>query len=128
MPPRDRGPRRRRFGDFGERVAASHLEAKGYDILERNWSTKEGEIDLIASRGSDLVFVEVRSKQGRRLGTPEESITGRKAAHVRAAVAAYLQQHPDAPPNLRIDVVVLELDAKGRVMRVEQIENAIEDE
>ena len=126
--PRDRGPRRRRFGDFGERVAASHLEAKGYRILERNWATREGEIDIIASRGPDLVFVEVRSRQGRRMGLPEESITGRKAAHVRAAAAAYAQQHPEAPPNQRIDAVVIELDAKGRVMRVEQIENAIEDE
>ena len=126
--PRDRGPRRRRFGDFGERVAASHLEAKGYRILERNWAVREGEIDLIASRGADLVFVEVRSRQGRRMGTPEESITDRKAAHVRAAAAAYVQQHPEAPPNQRIDAIVIELDAKGRVLRVEQIENAIEDE
>jgi putative endonuclease len=128
MPGRDRGPRRRRFGDFGERVAASHLEAKGYAIVERNWSTKEGEIDLIAQRGPNLVFVEVRSRQGRNLGGPEESINGRKAQHMRAAALAYGQQHPDAPPNQRIDVVVIELDAKGRVMRVEQIENAIEDE
>jgi putative endonuclease len=126
--PRDSRARNRRFGDFGERVAASHLESKGYVILERNWATREGEIDLIASRGSDLVFVEVRSRQGRNFGTSEESITGRKANHVRAAVAAYVQQHPDAPPNHRIDVVALELDAKGRVMRVEQIVNAIEDE
>lgn len=127
--PRDRrGPRRRRFGDFGERVAASHLEAKGYTIIERNWSTREGEIDIIAARGSNLVFVEVRSRQGRSMGTPEESISGRKAQHMRAAAAAYSQQHPEAPVNHRIDVVAIELDAKGRVMRVEQIENAIEDE
>ena len=129
MPPFRTGPRRRRFGDFGERVAASHLEAKGYQILERNWATREGEIDLIASRGRDLVFVEVRSRHGGgAMGTPEESITGRKAAHLRAAAAAYTQQHPEAPPNLRIDAVVIELDAKGRVLRVEQIENAVEDE
>jgi putative endonuclease len=127
-PPYRTGPRRRRFGDFGERVAASHLEAKGYSILERNWSTKEGEIDLIASRGANLVFVEVRSRQGRNMGGPEESITGRKAQHIRAVAAAYSQLHPEAPPNQRIDAVVIELDAKGRVLRVEQIENAIEDE
>jgi putative endonuclease len=116
------------LGNFGERVAASHLEAKGYTILERNWSVREGEIDLIASRGPDLIFVEVRSRQGRSMGTPEESITGRKASHVRAAAEAYLQLHPDAPPNQRVDVIALELDAKGRVLRVEQIENAIEGE
>jgi putative endonuclease len=127
MPPDRFGPRRRRLGNFGERVAASHLEAKGYEIVERNWASREGEIDLIATRGRDLVFVEVRSKRGGQFGTPEESITGRKAAHIRAAAAAYSQQHPDAPENQRIDAVVIELDAKGRVLRVEQIENAIED-
>jgi putative endonuclease len=126
--PRNPRARNRRFGDFGERVAASHLEAKGYQILERNWSVREGEIDLIASRGQDLIFVEVRSRRGGAMGLPEESITGRKAAHVRAAAGAYVQGHPEAPPNQRIDAVVIELDAKGRVMRVEQIENAIEDE
>lgn len=126
MPPRG-GPRLRRFGDFGERVAAAHLEAKGYAILERNWSVREGEIDLIASRGSELIFVEVKSRRGRSMGLPEEAITGRKAAHLRAAAAAYLQAHPESPPNQRIDAVVIELDAKGRVLRVEQIENAVEE-
>jgi putative endonuclease len=126
--PRDSRQRARRLGNFGERVAASHLESKGYEILERNYSTREGEVDIIASRGDELIFVEVRSRQGRSFGTPEESITGRKAAHVRAAVAAYLQEHPEAPPNPRVDVVALELDVKGRVLRVEQIENAIEDD
>ena len=125
--PRDR-QRRRRFGDFGERIASGHLEAKGYTILERNWATREGEIDIIASRGANLVFVEVRSRQGRTAGTPEESITGRKANHMRSAAAAYSQQHPDAPPEQRMDVVAIELDHRGRVMRVEQIENAIEAE
>ena len=125
--PHDRR-RVRRLGNFGERVAASHLEAKGYKILERNWGTKEGEIDIIVSRDEDLIFVEVRSRRGRSMGTPEESITGRKADHIRSAAATYVQEHPEAPVNHRIDAVVIELDAKGRVLRVEQIENAIEDE
>jgi putative endonuclease len=126
--PRDNRRRNRNFGNFGERVAASHLESKGYEILERNWSVREGEIDIIAQRPGEIIFVEVRSRRSRAMGSPEESITGRKAAHVRAAAAAYIQEHPEAPPNQRIDVVALELDAKGRVLRVEQIENAIEDE
>ena len=74
------------------------------------------------------MFVEVKTRRSRSFGTPEESVTGRKAAHVRAAAAAYVMEHPDAPPNQRVDVIALELDAKGRVLRVEQIENAIEDE
>jgi putative endonuclease len=127
--PRDNRRKNRNFGDFGERVAASHLESKGYEILERNWSVREGEIDLIAQREEELIFVEVRSRRGGGgMGSPEESITGRKAAHVRAAAAAYVQEHPESPAVQRIDVIALELDRKGRVLRVEQIENAIEDE
>jgi putative endonuclease len=122
------GPRLRRFGDFGERVAANHLEAKGYTVLERNWRVREGEVDIIASRGADLIFVEVKSRKGRDLGAPEEAITPRKAAHLRAAASAYTQLHPEAPPNWRIDAVVIELDARGRVIRVEQIENIVEGE
>jgi putative endonuclease len=125
--PRDRR-QVRRTGDFGERVAASHLEAKGYTILERNWSVKEGEIDLIASKPQELIFVEVRTRRTRAMVSAEESIDARKAAHVRAAALAYAQQHPEAPANQRIDAVVIELDAKGRVLRVEQIQNAIEGE
>jgi putative endonuclease len=123
--PRDRR-QVRRTGDFGERVAASHLEAKGYTILERNWSVREGEIDLIASKPSELIFVEVRTRRSNAMVGPAESIDPRKAAHVRAAALMYVQQHPESPPNQRIDAVVIELDAKGRVLRVEQIENAVE--
>jgi putative endonuclease len=126
MPPDRR--RNRTFGNFGERVAASHLESHGYQIVERNWSCRLGEIDLIASRGDDLVFVEVRSRKGRDFGAPEESITGRKRQHLLDTISAYMAEHPDSPPNQRIDLVVLELDRKGRVMRVEQIENAVEGE
>jgi putative endonuclease len=124
LPPDRR--RNRTFGNFGERVAASHLEQRGYTILERNWASREGEIDLIASRGDDLVFVEVRSRKGRDFGAPEETITGRKRQHLLSTIGSYLAQHPDSPPHHRIDLVVLELDRKGRVLRVEQIENAVE--
>lgn len=125
--PRDRR-QVRRTGDFGERVAASHLEAKGYTILERNWSVREGEIDIIASRRDELIFVEVRTRRARAMVSPEESIDKRKAAHIRAAAMAYVQEHPEAPANQRIDAVAIELDAKGRVLRVEQIENVVEGE
>ena len=92
--PRDSRQRSRRLGNFGERVAASHLESKGYEILERNYATREGEVDLIAQRGDELVFVEVRSRQGRSFGTPEESITGRKAAHVPATPRSPFRRPP----------------------------------
>ncbi|MGB6837955.1 MAG: YraN family protein, partial [Dehalococcoidia bacterium] len=70
---------RRRLGDFGERVAAAHLEAKGYRILARNYRCREGEIDLVAQQGDVLVFVEVRARRGEGAGTAAESVTQVKA-------------------------------------------------
>ena len=55
---------RRDLGAFGERLAAAQLEAKGYRIRERNFRTREGEVDIIAEHGSTLVFVEVRTRRG----------------------------------------------------------------
>ena len=116
---------RRDLGDFGERVAAAHLEAKGYRIRERNFRAREGEIDIIAERGGTLVFVEVRTRRGGSRGMAVESITARKAAHLLAAAQAYAQSNPDCSPDQRIDVIAVELAADGRVLAVEQIAGAV---
>ena len=86
---------RRELGAFGERVATAHLEAKGYRIRDRNFRTREGEIDIIAEHGATLVFVEVRTRHGDALGSPAESVTPSKAAHIVAAAEAYVQAQPD---------------------------------
>ncbi len=118
---------RRKLGDFGERVAAAHLEAKGYHIRERNFRTREGEIDIIAERSGTLIFVEVRTRRGDALGSPAESVTASKAAHILAAAQAYVQAADDCPADLRIDVIALSLACDGRVLSLEHIESAVED-
>jgi len=70
---------RKRLGDFGERLAAHHLEAKGYRIVARNWRCARGEIDLVAQAGAELVFVEVKTRRGQAFGAPEQGVTPRKA-------------------------------------------------
>src|SRR3990170_3724826 len=106
--------RRLDLGEFGERVAAAHLEANGYTIRERNFRVAEGEIDIIAERAGTLVFVEVRTRRGGSRGTAAESVTPRKAAHLLAAAQAYAQANPDCPPDQRIDVIAVELAPDGR--------------
>ena len=120
------GRTRRDLGDFGERVAAAHLEAKGYHIRERNFRAVEGEIDIIAEHGGVLVFVEVRTRRGGSRGTAAESVTARMAAHLLAAAQAYAQANTDCPAEQRIDVIAVELAADGRLLSVEQIEGAVE--
>ncbi len=118
---------RRDLGDFGERVAAAHLEAKGYRILERNFRTREGEVDIIAERGGTLVFAEVRTRRGEALGSAAESVTASKAARILAAAQAYVQGAEGCPADQRIDVIALSLAQDGRGLALEPIEGAVDE-
>jgi putative endonuclease len=113
------------LGAFGERLAAAHLESKGYHILERNYRRREGEIDIVAARGGCLVFVEVRTRRGQERGSAVESVSAAKGARLVALAEAYCQERPDLPPDRRIDVVAVELSPAGRLLSIQHIENAV---
>jgi putative endonuclease len=113
------------LGAFGERLAAAHLEAKGYHILERNYRRREGEIDIVAARGGCLVFVEVRTRRGQERGSAVESVSPAKATRLAALAEAYCQERPDLPPDRRIDVVAVELSPAGRLLSIQHIEDAV---
>jgi putative endonuclease len=117
---------RRAVGALGEKVAAGFLKKRGYRIIETNYRCRDGEIDIIARQGETLVFVEVRTKSSRDFGSPEESITAAKKARLRTLAARYAQEHDGLPLLQRIDVVSVELDRKGKLSRIELIENAVE--
>ncbi len=113
------------LGRRGEALAAERLSALGYAIVQRNYRCPEGEIDLVTRCGETWVFVEVRTRRGRRFGTPEESITLRKRAHLIAAAQHYLQDHALEGVPWRIDAVAVELSPAGNLCRVDVIENAV---
>ncbi len=115
---------RRGLGRRGEEFAARQLEGKGFDIVARNWRCETGELDLVARDGECLVLVEVRTRRGRSLGTPEESITPAKQARLIDLSEAYVQE-TGWPGDWRIDVVAIEMDRRGLVLRVDHYENAI---
>ncbi len=117
--------KRKEVGDLGEKLARDFLQKRGYDVFETNYRCPEGEIDIVARDGDCLVFVEVRTKTSSEFGTPEESITKTKGRRLVAVATSYLQSHTDLPPSCRIDIVAVELDRKGRLSRIEQIENAV---
>lgn len=116
---------RRRLGQRGEQLAAERLAAMGYEIVERNYRCKAGEIDLVARQGGGWVFVEVRTRRGDRFGTPEESVTARKRAHIIASAQHYLQAHDALEADWRIDAVAIVLTTAGRLERLDVIENAV---
>lgn len=118
---------RRETGILGERLAAEFLRERGYRIIETNYRCPDGEIDIVTQCGDSLVFVEVRSKQSKQFGTPEESITPVKKERMRLTAARYREAHDDLPEQWRIDVVVVEL-SRGKPTRIELIENAVGEE
>ena len=117
---------RQRLGDFGERVAKAHLEAKGYRILETNFRVREGEVDIVAQQGDVVAFVEVKTRRGEAMGSAVEAIGRRKAQRLLQVAEAFDQQHPELPPDRRIDLVAIDLDAAGRVVSLQHIESAVE--
>ncbi|MFQ5398640.1 MAG: YraN family protein [Anaerolineae bacterium] len=116
---------RQRMGRWGETVAAHHLEAKGYQILDRNWRCRQGEIDLVAQVGETLVFVEVKTRRGLDLGTPEEGLTRRKSQKLLQLGQLYVAEHGFHDAAWRIDLVAVELDKSGKLLRCEHIPNAV---
>lgn len=116
---------RRRLGAQGERIAANYLRECGYVIRETNFRCPEGEIDIVAQDGECLVFVEVRTRRGTSLGTPEESITKAKQKRLINLAHAYTQEREGLPQDFRIDVVAVEMAARGNLIRVELIKDAL---
>lgn len=108
------------LGRFGERVAAAHLESLGMTVLERNWTSRYGEIDIVARDGTTLVVCEVKTRTGSSHGTPLEAVTPFKAARLRRLAAHWLEVHELEPPALRIDVVAVTVPRRGSA-RVERI-------
>ena len=103
---------RRELGRRGEAVAEAFLRARNYTIVARNFRCRAGEIDLVALDGGVVVFVEVRSRRGDRLGTPLESVDGRKQARVARVAEYFCAAHGWLERDARFDVVGIRFDAE----------------
>ena len=118
---------RRDLGAFGERIAAGRLRREGYEVVATNVSVRPwGEIDIVARRNGVVALVEVRTRRGSLYGGAALSIAAAKRRRMLNAAAAYLSRLGDEPPPARIDVMLVNLDAAGRLLGIEHIENAVE--
>ena len=97
----------KRFGGRSEDEAAKYLAGLGYKVLERNFRTKVGEIDLIAKEGGTLVFVEVKSLRSTGFGTPELKVDWHKRRQIARAAMMYLTRKRLGDVPCRFDVVAL---------------------
>ncbi len=95
----------RKAGIEGENIATEYLEKSGYKILERNFSSKTGEIDIIAQDKNCIVFVEVKSRDNLKFGYPVESITLSKAKKTVRTAECYLLYKKKQNSLCRFDVI-----------------------
>ena len=98
---------RQRIGAWGERLAEKYLLDRGFELIERNYRTRYGEVDLVMRQADLLVFVEVKTRSNDTFGFPEDSVTPLKQEHLLLAAEQYLDDHPELPENWRVDVVAI---------------------
>ncbi|HJX70582.1 MAG TPA: YraN family protein [Bacteroidales bacterium] len=91
-------------GREGEQLAAKFLQEKGYNILETNWRYRHKEIDIIAVRDNEIVFVEVKTRKNTDFGYPEEAVDCNKQKHLIDAAEAYMIDK-NLDLNARFDVI-----------------------
>lgn len=114
---------RRSLGAAGEETVAAWYRARGYDIVDRNWRCREGELDLVVARSGVVVFCEVKTRRTLRFGAPFEAVTAAKQRRLRGLAARWLAEHPHPRCSVRFDVAsVYARDGEDR--RVEVLELA----
>ncbi len=109
---------------IGETLAAEHLTAHGYRILARNYRAERGEIDIIAQRDRDTVFVEVKTRRSLKFGVPQAAVTPKKQRQISKVALAYLQAHNLLDTPCRFDVIAVHLSERLQLLKLQQIENA----
>ncbi|MEE4377340.1 MAG: YraN family protein [Candidatus Competibacteraceae bacterium] len=117
------GPTTGQRGDAAEALACRYLEARGLVLVTRNFRCRLGELDLVMRDGSQMVFVEVRSRSNRNYGGPIETITPTKQKRLLRAAAYYLQKTACSAP-CRFDAVGITSD--NGIDTVEWINNAFQ--
>ncbi len=111
-----------RYGQKSEDLAVAYLKKNGYTIVQRNYRTRLGEIDIIAQQGATLVFIEVKARRSDRAGSVKSSITRTKQFKITRLAQYYLKQTKSYDTKVRFDVVVI----KGNGESIELIQNAFE--
>lgn len=116
----------RQLGIYGELIAARYLRRKGYVILEPNFYSRFGEIDLIAQEKDTIIFVEVKTRSANYYARPVCAVTPTKQRRIRKTALYYLSRF-DREVNVRFDVIEVLVAPKGIIkIKINHIKSAFE--
>ncbi len=111
------------LGRLGEDLAADYLRKQAYIILNRNYRTARGEIDLVAKDGETLVFIEVKTRKSTAFGTPLEAITRQKQVKLRELALTYMQEQHVGASGIRFDAIAISC-RYGKAPEIVHLRNA----
>jgi len=114
------------FGEKSESVAVDFLKKQGYRIIELNYRTKLGEIDIIAKQEKTLVFIEVKARKSSRFGRPELAVTPKKQRKISMVALYYLKSTKQGNAKARFDVVAINSAKAKESPNIKIIKNAFE--
>ena len=115
-----------KLGKLGEEIAGRFLREQGYQILTTNYRCPQGEVDIVARDGEEVVFVEVRTRRSQNFGTPQESLNRSKIRRLVATCQDYLQGYGGVDTDWRIDLVSVRLDHDNRLKNIDHLRHAVQ--
>lgn len=118
--------RKGKIGEFGQKIAADYLISKGYQLLDQNFFTRQGELDLIAGKEGQLIFIEVKTRLSRKFGLAEEAVSEQKIEKMRQTAHKYLAEKQINSDNFRFDIIAVEIDEDNKKANIRHHKN-IED-
>ncbi len=118
---------RQKIGEIGEKKAQNYLKCRGYEILECNFRTKSGELDIIAKEKECIVFVEVKTRTNQEYGAPSEAVSYYKRKHMYQSARHYLKRF-SIEVECRFDVMEVTMKRQGFlwVAKIEHLKNVIQ--
>lgn len=114
---------RREIGSWGENLACKYLEENNYEVIERNFLCRQGEIDIIAKdiTKNELVFIEVKTRSNFKYGNPAEAVNNQKQKHMMQAIKYYIYKNHIEDIPIRIDVVEVYIVQNCKINHIKQI-------
>lgn len=114
--------KRKVLGNLGEEIAVEYLQKENYKIIERNFYCKQGEIDIVAQKQKEIIFIEVKTRTNNLFGMPAEAVNATKQKHIKQSANYFLCKNDLLEAYTRFDVIEIKLiNGKFEINHIKQI-------
>lgn len=112
-------------GNFGEELAGNYLVKNRYEIIDRNVKIGYKEIDIIAKKGDEIIFIEVKTRTSDKFGPAEEAMDDRKIGYLSYAILGYLNQHKFNDYEVSFDLIAIDINKQSKTAKIKHYKNIL---